>query len=89
MLSLGSTTNYAMKEDAIQVYLPAVTVCMIAVSYSNDSEVEKCVFSYATQEEPDELLLCLSPDFRVLIRSEPRFSQLCANLSYRNRIVPQ
>ena len=87
----GSITDYAMKEDAIRQSLPAVTVCMIAKWFPRDSEadLEKCVFSYAVSGQTNELLLCPRPTFRVMIHNNQRFSQLCANLPYRNRIVSQ
>ena len=87
----GRITDYAKKEDAIRQSLSAVTVCMIAKWFSRDSEadLEKCVFSYAISGQTNELVICLRPTLRVMIHNMQRFSQLCANLPYRNRIVSQ
>ena len=91
MVLEGHTTDYAMEEDAIQVSLPSVSVCMIAKwTYSEaQPSPEKCVFSYAIPERPNELLICLRPTVRVFLHIDRRFGQLCANLPCRNRIVSQ
>ena len=71
MLLEGDTTDYAMEEDAIQVSLPSVSVCMIAKWFYSEAQPspEKCVFSYAVPERSNELLICLRPNVRVVLHN--------------------